>query len=76
MEIRIKDRKDEVEMLRMSLAMAELHIDYPCADLILKVQERLKKLKGNYSLNDGIEVHHKWKDKWDYYFLNLKKENL
>ena len=44
MEVKIKDRKEETEMLRMACNMAELGIGYQHADLIIRLQERLKKL--------------------------------
>ena len=46
MEVKVKDRKEEIEFLRMACNMAELGIGYQHADLIIRLQERLKKLKG------------------------------
>ena len=74
MEVKVKDRKTEVEYLRMACNLAELEIGYQHADLILRLQERLKKLKGNFSLSDGVEIHHKWKEDWRDYFEALEKE--
>jgi len=45
MEVKIKDRKEEIEFLRMACNMAELGIGYQHADLIIRLQERLKNLK-------------------------------
>lgn len=74
MDVKIKDRKTEVEHLRMACNLAELNISYIHADLILKLQERLKKLKGKFSICDGIEIHHKWKQDWHKYFETLENE--
>ena len=76
MDVKPKDRKEEVEFLRMACNMAEIGIDYKHADLIIKLQERLKKLKGKFSLEDGIDIHRKWKDEWQkYYEEQVKKIN-
>ena len=68
MEVKIKDRNKEIEFLRMACNMAEIGIDYQHADLIIRLQERLKKLKGKFSISDGVEIHHKWKQDWQNYF--------
>ena len=39
MDVKPKDRKEEVEFLRMACKMAEIGIDYKHADLIIKLQE-------------------------------------
>ena len=59
MEVKIEDRKEEIEYLRMGLNMAELGVSYEQADLIIRISDRLKKLKGKFSLKDGVEIHHK-----------------
>lgn len=75
MDVKIKDRKEEVEFLRMVCNMAELRIDYIHADLILKLQDRLNKLKGDFSLNNGVQIHHQWKTEWEKYFDDLNHQN-
>ena len=73
MEVKIKDRKEEIEYLRMACNMSEIGIGYQHADLIIRLQERLKKLKGKFSLSDGVEIHHKWKEDWRNYFEEQSK---
>lgn len=73
MEVKIKDRKEEVEFLRMACNMGEIGIGYQHADLIIRLQERLKKLKGNFSISDGVEIHQKWKEDWQRYFEEQSK---
>jgi hypothetical protein len=73
MDVKIKDRKEEIEFLRMACNMAELGIGYQHADLIIRLQERLKKLKGKFSLKDGVEIHYKWKEDWQKYFEQESK---
>ncbi len=73
MEVKIKDRKEEIEFLRMACNLAELRIQYEHADLILRLQERLEKLKGKFSLSDGVEIHHKWKQDWQKYIEEQSK---
>lgn len=75
MEVKIKDRSNEVEFLRMALNMCELGIDYTQADLIIRVTKSLNKLKGKFSINDGVEIHHKWKEEWQKYFENQIKSS-
>lgn len=74
MEVNVKDRKDEIEYLRMACNMAELGIGYQHADLIIRLQERLNKLKGKFTILDGVEIHHKWKEDWDKYSEEQSKK--
>ena len=73
LQVKIKDRKNEVEFLRMACNMAELGIGYQHADLIIKLQERLEKLKGQFTIDDAVEIHHKWKKEWEKYFEEQDK---
>lgn len=75
MEVKIKDRKENVEFLRMACNIAELGINYQHADLIIRLQERLKTMKGKFSLHDGVEIHYKWKQDWVKYFEEQQKLN-
>lgn len=68
MDVKIKDRKLEVEYLRMALNMAEVGVDYPTTDLIIRVNERQQKLGGKFSIKDSVEIYHKWKEEWQNYF--------
>lgn len=72
-EVKVKDRKKEIEFLRMACNMAELGIAYQHADLILRLQNKLSELKGKFSIDDGIEIHHKWKKYWENYFEQQSK---
>ena len=73
MDVNIKDRKEEIEFLRMACNMSELGINYTHADLIIRLQNRLSKLKGKFSIKDGVEIHHKWKQDWQNYFEEQSK---
>ena len=78
MDVKINDRKHEIEYLRMACNMAELGISYTHADLIIRLQERLGKLKGKFSISDGVEIHHQWKEDWANYFElqnNIEQNN-
>jgi len=70
MEVDVTHRKTEVEHLRMACNMAELGISYTQADLIVRLQEKLNKLKGELTIEDCIGVYHKWKEDWQKYFEN------
>lgn len=76
MDVKIKDRKEEIEYLRIACNMAELGINYVHADLILRLQERLKKLKGKFSISDSVEIHYKWKEDWRKYFEAQSKNEI
>ena len=58
MNVKVKDRKDNIEFVRMALNLAEIGVDYPNADLIVRIMERLNELKGKFSLKDGIDIHY------------------
>ena len=68
MEVKIKDRKEDVEYLRIACNMAEIGIGYIHVDLILRLQERLRELNGDFSISDSVDIHYKWKQEWDAYF--------
>ncbi len=72
MDVKIKDRKNEIEYLRMALNMCEIGVNYTQADLILKVLEKVKQLDGKFSIRDGVEIYHKWKIEWFNYFETSK----
>lgn len=60
----------------MALNMCELGVGYTQADLILRVLERLNKVKGEFRISGAVEIHHKHKQEWQTYFEEkYKKEN-
>jgi hypothetical protein len=76
MDVKVKDRKEEIEYLRIACNMAELGLDYIHADLIIRLQERLKKLKGKFSISDSVEIHYKWKEDWRKYFEQQTEQKV
>lgn len=74
MDVKIKDRKEKTEQLRMTLNMCQLGVDYTQTDLILRAIEKLNELGELLTLEDGMKLHHKWKGDWENYFENIKKE--
>lgn len=68
MDVKVKDRKREVEYLRIACNMAEIGIEYHHADLILRIQKIMKIKQGNFTMQDSVEIHHKWKEDWQNYF--------
>lgn len=74
-DVEIKDRVEEVEYLRMALNMCQINVDYVTTDLIIQVSKELDKLKGNFTLDDGVKTHYKWKEKWSKYFEINSNEN-
>ena len=73
-DVKIKDRKTDTEYLRMAVNTCEIGVSYIHADLILRVQKELKRLKGKFSLEDGARIHSEWKSEWENYF-NEEQEN-
>ena len=74
-EVRIEDRKDEIEYLRMALAMSEFGVSYEQADLIHRVVTEVQKKGGKFTVHDGVKVFHGWKKTWYDYFDRLVKES-
>lgn len=68
MEIDHKDKKEEIEFLRMACNIAGINLNYTQVDLILRLQERVTKLKEEFSLADGAEIHQNWQLEWQKYF--------
>ena len=54
--------------------MCEVGVGYTQTDLILRVLERLNKLKGEFGISDAVEIHHKHKQEWQMYFEKKYKE--
>jgi len=75
-EVKVKDRKEDVEFLRMACNIAEIGIGYTHADLILRLQKRLETLGGKFSLQDGVEILCDWKKYWAQYFDDQTKNKL
>lgn len=71
-EVEIKDRENEIEYLRMALNICELPVSYLQTDLIVKIYKRIEKLKGNYSVEDGVKDLNDHNYKWEKYFDNKK----
>lgn len=72
-DVKIKDRKEQTEFLRIACNMAELGINYIQADLILRLQERLKEREGNYTITDSVNIHSEWMKEWELYFKKASK---
>lgn len=68
MDVKIKDRKIDIEYLRIALNMCELYVDYTQADLIIRVSEQLKKSKGEFTMSDSVNIHYAWKEEWDWVY--------
>lgn len=72
-DVKIKDRDQDTEMLRMALNLAQLPVNYAQVDLIVKITEVFNKKKGEFDLSDGVNIYHKWKEQWDAYFEEVNK---
>ena len=74
MKVKIDDRLDEIEYLRMVLSTCEVYVDYQTAELIDDVVTAVREKKGNFDLLDGSKLFSEWKKKWDDYEKQKRKE--
>lgn len=74
MEVKIKDREEKTEYLRMAINMCELPLDYTHADLIIKLHKELEVHEGNLSVRDVVKVFSDWKQEWETYYYKSKKD--
>lgn len=61
MEVKIKDRDESVEYLRMALAMCEFGVSYKQALLIASVSKKAEIMGGDFSLKDAAKLFCDWK---------------
>ena len=71
MEVQIKDRKDEIEYLRMALAITEIGVSYEQAELINNVVNKVRQRKGKFNIHDGVGLLYAWKEKWRNYYEKM-----
>ena len=72
MGVQIKDRKDEIEYLRMALAITEIGVSYEQAELINNVVNKVRQRKGKFNIHDGVGLLYAWKEKWRSYYDKQK----
>jgi hypothetical protein len=68
MDVKIKDRKTDIEYLRLSLVLSGVQIDYATTDLINDLFSAVKKKKGKFSISDAIEIRAAHEAKYRDYF--------
>ena len=71
MDVNIKDRKKDVEMLRLAFNMAGLSINYITTDLISRTLKVMKIKKGDFSMLDGSRIAVEHEKYWKDYFKSL-----
>jgi hypothetical protein len=69
----IKDRREEVEYLRIILAMAEFGVSYVQADLINRCVKLRNEKGGDAVVSDGVDVFWEWKRHWNDYATMKEK---
>lgn len=72
MDVNVKDRKNNIEYLRMVLNLCEIGVNYPQADLIKRIFESLEEKNGNFNLKDGVKLYYEWKQEWEDYFKKIE----
>jgi hypothetical protein len=68
MDVKIKDRNERVEFLRMALNMSELPVSYIQTDLIIRTINVLNKEGGDFNLMDAAKIYSQWQQNWETYF--------
>lgn len=66
-EVKMKDRDKEIEMLRLVLNASGIYVNYQQAELINNVFQKFNELKGNFTIDDGYDILMNWKKKWEEY---------
>ena len=66
-DVKIEDRKKEIEYLRLALGLAGIGVDYKIADLINRVVEKNTELGGKFSVKDGVNLQYGWEKDWQKY---------
>ena len=74
MNVKISDRIDNIEYLRMALSICEICVDYQTAELIDNVVNEVRKKEGKFDLKDGVLLLSAWKNKWKEYDKQHKEE--
>lgn len=72
MMIPFKDRKPDIEYLRMALNICELGVSYEQTDLIMRAYNLVKEKKGKTDINNAADIYYKWQNEWDEYYKQKK----
>ena len=67
-EVKIQDRDEKVEQIRMILNMCEVGVGYVLTDIILECIKLYDELGGGATIDDVTNLHFELKNKWDKYF--------
>jgi len=67
-EVKIQDRDEKVEQIRMMLNMCEIGVSYIHTDIILECIKLHDRLGGGATINDVTMLHFELKNKWNKYF--------
>lgn len=76
MDVRMKDRKQLIEMIRIVLNMCEIGVDYPMAEMVYECVKAVEKKKGKFTILDACEMLQKHHDKWDKYIAQLNRPKI
>jgi len=72
-EVKIQDRDEKVEQIRMMLNMCEVGAGYVTTDIILECINLYDKLGGGATIEDVTKLYFELKNKWDKYFEEQEK---
>lgn len=74
MEVKHEDKNLDTYYLQMACSMVGFNFDYIHMDLVMRLQEAVKKKKGKFSVSDLLDIQQRWKDDWDFYFKTIKEQ--
>lgn len=74
-QVKIKDRKKDIEFLRMGLNMCGIKVDYTHTDLISKVFTIVNEKKGKSDMKDMSLILAEWETHWNEYFRSQENED-
>lgn len=74
MKVKVDDKVDAIEYLRMALSMCEIGVSYQTADLIDEVVTEVRFKGGDFTVYDAARIFSTWQRKWNDYEKEQNKE--
>jgi hypothetical protein len=74
MKVDYKDREEHTTHAHGALRLVGINIDYETTELILTTLEKLKELKGDFTIMDGSKIQAEHEEKWEKYYKEKQEE--
>lgn len=72
--VKLEDRENEIEYLRLALALCEVQASYELCDLISDLTKRIESSKGALTIDDCVKIRDRHDKKWSKYYKDLENE--